>query len=763
MQEEQHINHFCVIIRVRGNEIAKVRLYSNPSTMEHISLSTLSAIRALQPAQPLAPQQLPEFRATVDAARAKAIAAGIDFDAPPFVLPHGPLDPVALADSLTRTFYALRNIDGPVLSLLWWALAREAAQQPLLMGLWVAGERIAADFDRNLGVRPENTYHTPLHTAEAMLSAHVLAHAGARQEAFTPTGDEHALLVLAALIHDWYHDGSAGDLAPFQMEMLALDAARPYLGDITLSQLTRLELMVLATDQRGPNLLARHILTWHRTGQASATPEIADSYTALAPLLRPEHARTAELAALLRDADLLPFVGLTPDYAVMQTTQVSDEVAEPLFHEDYLSALDHLMDKREGAFHFDSWGGRIFDANIQEVIDGHQALMQQMGEAQPATSNGPSIDLSIFDEVKAEADSLPPLNIISLESIADLRATLHSAGFFDAPPFTLMPKAQIPLVAEAQRELLRRTSIAEETADTLIRLHNVPGPIFSAITGQLLDTIGLRVDDAMYRAIANIARELDLGHGIGTKDDIEGAERNPFTNHHHILDLLLLSDLVGQRASQRSAPASSPLARGLILLAALVCRWHHTGKGNTVDGTYKLFHLQDRALSFAEPHVQDLSRELRQSLEILVRSTDTRYPYSFTRTAYAYHVGLGPRPDIPPGCDSLARLLGDPALCTLCARLNDCLFVPFVGLNSIFSARALVELGREIDHPLDVNFVRRNLIAPMLSRKLYPGEKPPQALLLGYGQVASFTTAEAQILFNPALHALLVRESKAES
>ncbi len=75
---------------------------------------------------------------------------------------------------------------------------------------------------------------------------------------------------------------------------------------------------------------------------------------------------------------------------------------------------------------------------------------------------------------------------------------------------TKMDAALLELVAEAQRELLRRTSIAEETADTLIRLHSVPGPIFSAVTGQLLDTIGLRVDDAMYRAIANIAQYHNL-------------------------------------------------------------------------------------------------------------------------------------------------------------------------------------------------------------------------------------------------------------
>jgi len=73
----------------------------------------------------------------------------------------------------------------------------------------------------------------------------------------------------------------------------------------------------------------------------------------------------------------------------------------------------------------------------------------------------------------------------------------------------------------------------------------------------------------------------------------------------------------------------------------------------------------------------------------------------------------------------------------------------------------MVQLGREIGVVIDFNFVRKNLITPLLSRPPYPGEKPPPALILGKNRIASFTCAEAQALFNPGLHSLLASEKKA--
>ncbi len=90
------------------------------------------------------------------------------------------------------------------------------------------------------------------------------------------------------------------------------------------------------------------------------------------------------------------------------------------------------------------------------------------------------------------------------------------------------------------------------------------------------------------------------------------------------------------------------------------------------------------------------------------------------------------------------------------------LYIPFAGLGSAYSARSMVQLGREIGQVIDFNFVRKHLITPMLSRPLYPGEHPHPALLVSRTRVASFTSAEAQAIFNPAMQALLVAQARKE-
>ena len=398
-----------------------------------------------------------------------------------------------------------------------------------------------------------------------------------------------------------------------------------------------------------------------------------------------------------------------------------------------------------------------FGEGKHPVVGAEAKQMQEMGEDPNSDEQEPDsgIDFSIFEEAQHDINTLPSASLTSLEHIDGVRKALAAGGFFQMPPFILATPQASGLQLS---DLEQRMSLAENASDTLQRLRSVPGPVVSAVIAHLFDMIGLRIDDPVYRAAAAIARQIDEGHGAGTTDDLPTGERNPYHNSNHILDLVLLCDLLGQRASLRKAPASSPLARGLILLAALICHWHHTGKGNKVGDQYVHFYLQDRALAYAEPYLDGMSKELRQSLIILVRSTDAREPYSFCRAAYAYHVGLGPRPDVAAHCDSLSRVLGDPALCTLVARLNDAVFVPFAGLSAAYSARSMVQLGREIGTPIDFGFVRKFLITPMLSRPVYRGETPPTALIVGKDRVASFTSAEAQALFNPTMHALMLAD-----
>lgn len=755
--------------------------------MEGIELSRLQQLDASGKIAPLAKEDLPRFRTEIETFAASLADNGFSFADMPFELPDSP-DPQELGEATANLFFRLADIEGPKLSLIWRIITDFASDHPALLPLRDAGEMIAADYDRGLHAGTRNTYHNRQHTVETLVCAHLLTQLDLRQE--EPLSAENRLILLiSALIHDWNHDGSEKNGLYFRLEKRALEAAKPYFTHISPDQLLCIDLIVRASDLSGPHTYARQAVAWQRIMARMSRdeprptpPATPEGMEILSTLFQPQHAVTAEIAAMLRDADLMPMAGLTPDYAAVISSRLRDEWARPFAQAEYVEILVAALarprtqrDERpqlagepaDQIILFGSRMGLFFNANLLSVINGHARLMQDMGEEpvpeeEAATpEEEPGIDLSMFEEAKSEAAIIEPApSSVTPETIDGVRRALSAGGFFEMPPFTSVMKSTEKLLGGSSSELLQRISFAENTADTLQRLHGVSGPVVSAVIAHLFDTIGLRVDDNVYRAATAIAREIDEGRGAGTTDDEEGGERNPYHNSAHILDMLLLCDLLGQRATQRKAPASSPLARGLLLLAALICHWHHTGKGNKVDGVYHHFYLQDRALAFAEPHLGEMSKELRQSLTIMVRSTDGREPYAFCRAVYAFHVGLGHRPDVAPNCESLTRLLGDPALCTLVARLNDVVFVPFAGLSAAYSARAMVQMGREIGMPIDFDFVRKNLIGPMLSRPPYPGETPLAALMVNKNRVASFTSAEGQAIFNPAMHALLLADYK---
>jgi hypothetical protein len=342
---------------------------------------------------------------------------------------------------------------------------------------------------------------------------------------------------------------------------------------------------------------------------------------------------------------------------------------------------------------------------------------------------------------------------MSPAEIMTLRTTLRESGFFDNPPFTMTaPASSLPTATAAPFRL------GEAIADGLLRLHSIPGPIMSAVVAEIFEQMRTKPTDPVAAAAMSIARAIDMGQGTGTKGDNPAGERNPYHNKNHILDLTLLCHLLNLRAAQRNATASTPLARSLLILAALVCHWHHPGHGNSEGGHYHYYRQQDCALDFADEAMAEMQTELRLMLQTLVRCTDPREPLLFARSAYHFHLGVIPQPEVLTGCDPLLRLISDPHLAVLANRLNDAIYLPFVGLSAAYSARSIVELGREIGQPIDFSFVRRNLIAPLLSRPLFQGEQPPAALLIGRDRVVSFTSAEAQALFNPTLQSLLLAQ-----
>lgn len=738
-----------------------------------IELSPLSG-EAAEP-EPLKPEQRGAFRLEVEDFAPKA---GLHFNSPPFALPEE-LDPAALGKTLAETFYHLERIEGPVLSLLWREMMRDV--EPVAEPLAAAGEMIAADFDRGIGAGRMNAYHNRQHTAEVLIVANLLALLAARNETVEP--EARPTLLLAALVHDWAHDGTTNAGIPFRLETRSLMRARPYFmaAHIRPALINRIDLMVRTTDTGGAHEFARRALDWHIArigagdGPQPAPPEVPHGLEPLVPLILPDEGESAELAAMLRDADILPSAGLTADYAVLQNSRLADEWAQPITPDDYRALLNRVLGRErrptdhaapqpyedEGRLvSFASQEGQFFNSNIPaiaaSVMDEQQIAADEAAAAE-AVVEEQGIDFSMLTETKAAVAATAPPDITA-EEIESLRAAMKESGYFEVPPFTLDPKHLekfFPAIVP------HSFNLAEGTADSLMRLHGISGPVVSVVVSEAMKASGIKADDPFLKAALGIAKEIDLGRGAGFANDDPSAERHPYHNKNHILDLVGLAHMLNLRAFQRGATASSPLAQAMLLLAALLCHWHHGPGGNTVNGEYIPFHQQDHSLNKADPWLAEIPTDLALALQAVVRATDPRDPFVFSRQVYTFHIGLTPKPQVPESCLPIGSILSDMGLATVAARLNDAIYAPFVGLTPAYSARSMVELGRELGLPIDFAFLRKNLIGPMLSRPLLPGEHPPAALLLTKDRMASFTSAEAQAIFNPNLHAIMAAQLRA--
>ncbi|MBA3588728.1 hypothetical protein [Methylibium sp.] len=201
--------------------------------------------------------------------------------------------------------------------------------------LCAAGRALAAAIDAGAGQSHRNAYHNPQHFCEVMLGAHFLC-------LLQGLGAVDSLrVVLAALIHDFHHDGSVNRDVAFRLERLALQEAAPYLcsAGVSAVERRRLSAMVLATD-------VAHGLDFaiqchaHHAGRASQ-PTVPAAAPELGELA--QDPSTALQALVLCQADLLPSTGLTPQHALRMQDRLSQEWRKPLALEDKLCFIDQIL------------------------------------------------------------------------------------------------------------------------------------------------------------------------------------------------------------------------------------------------------------------------------------------------------------------------------------------------------------------------------------------------------------------------------------
>jgi hypothetical protein len=232
--------------------------------------------------------------------------------------------------------------------------------------LVAAGMRVAADIDAGVGAGIGNPYHNTQHFCEVLLGALCLSNLE------TLDAHERALLLFAALVHDFHHDGRYVKGAHFRLERKAAEAAAPYMAQagVAPDDRERIAALVLATDLVTGVPFARGCHRHHVDGSpCPGVPPEAGELAALA-----SDARLALLAVMLTEADVLPSVGLTVALGDERQALVSREIGLRMGPADKLSFLDNVF----GDFEV----GRFFTPNLQAMKrEMAERVRQQAGSA----------------------------------------------------------------------------------------------------------------------------------------------------------------------------------------------------------------------------------------------------------------------------------------------------------------------------------------------------------------------------------------------
>ncbi len=214
-----------------------------------------------------------------------------------------------------------------------------------------AAATLAAEIDAGVGDGRANPYHNSQHYCEVVLSVLYLSGLAA----LPPL--TRARLVVAALAHDFHHDGRSSIGMPFRLERLAAQAALPYWERAGVSQdeQNNIAALVLATETTAGVPFASHCHAHFTHGTVQPAPPASEPVLAL--LAR--DAAMAEQAVMLAEADLLSSVGLTVYYGELTQAKLSKEWGRPMTAVDKLFFLERIFG--------DFTVGRFFSPNVARL------------------------------------------------------------------------------------------------------------------------------------------------------------------------------------------------------------------------------------------------------------------------------------------------------------------------------------------------------------------------------------------------------------
>jgi hypothetical protein len=279
-----------------------------------------------------------------------ADASRLDSSKPPFRM-NPAQDPSAVAEDFIACFQVVAQLPKKVGTCARAAFesAGIADEEPLR----VASCRIADEMDDGVGAGGANAYHNAQHFCEVLLSAlylTLLAGVGANAK---------AEVLIAALVHDFHHDGTKNMSATFRLETLSAEATHPYLeaAGVSPEVCARIAAVIFATEVTRGTHFARgchlHFTSGAPLPSLTAIPEPL-ALVATDPSLALE-------AVIVGEADVLSSAGLTVQYGELQQERLSEEWKQPLGAEHKLRFLNQVFQ--------DFTVGKFFSPNLRALKD----------------------------------------------------------------------------------------------------------------------------------------------------------------------------------------------------------------------------------------------------------------------------------------------------------------------------------------------------------------------------------------------------------
>lgn len=204
------------------------------------------------------------------------------------------------------------------------------------------------------------------------------------------TSNDICLMLIAACIHDFCHDGCGNTLdgvhIPMRLEKRAFSMAQPVLKlfDLSDEELKLIEMMILCTDvsygDKGysPSRILNKFYKYHF--EANDLPNItSDDYSHLADYLK-DHKKTVLMAMMLEEADIFTSVGLSYEYAKLTTTLVAAETdilrGTPSTLHGFIEMICHgLISSPAAQFLFSEPFDKIYKQVSKDVHDNHDYVV----------------------------------------------------------------------------------------------------------------------------------------------------------------------------------------------------------------------------------------------------------------------------------------------------------------------------------------------------------------------------------------------------